>query len=286
MAQRKTAEYPKERRSAGKHLAAAPAGRRPARPIHTRKATEAVASGVGSVNSKALYQHFVPYIEEAHHRNERSLKAGVWLLVLLPIVLIFIQKLTNASKIVFLIVWIFGMFGIATALIFTAYSDHDLKKTLTELKEIVPPEEDFEIGNLLPVDAEGEGWLIDPEELPIPLPDLAEKLPQMSEELKGRIADREAARQQELAQRREVRQQRREGRTRRTVPEPEVQSADVGKHEKQTSEETRASAPRHLAEPEPATESGTADHERTSGRMQLDNQFLNNIGKKHRKPEK
>ena len=91
-------------------------------------------------------------------------------------ILAVVRELTDASRIVFLIFWIIGMFGIATALIFTAYADHDLKKTLEELKELVPPEEEIELGNLLPVDAEGEGWLIDPEELPIPLPDLSERL--------------------------------------------------------------------------------------------------------------
>ena len=176
-----------------------PSVRRPARPWQIRKEMQKS----GYVDPQTFYRHFVPYIEAAHHRNERSLKAGVWLLVLLPVILVIIQELTNASRIVFLIFWIIGMFGIATALIFTAYSDHDLKKTLEELKELVPPEEEIEIGNLLPVDAEGEGWLIDPEELPIPLPDLSERLPQMGEELRGRISEREAERQKTLDRLRE-----------------------------------------------------------------------------------
>ena len=149
-----------------------PPVRLPAKPGLARKRTADAAQ----VDAETFYRHFVPYIEEAHHRNERSLKAGVWLLVLLPAILAVVRALTDASRIVFLIFWIIGMFGIATALIFTAYADHDLKKTLEELKELVPPEEEIELGNLLPVDAEGEGWLIDPEELPIPLPDLSERL--------------------------------------------------------------------------------------------------------------
>ena len=149
-----------------------PPVRLPAKPGLARKRTADAAQ----VDAETFYRHFVPYIEEAHHRNERSLKAGVWLLVLLPAILAVVRELTDASRIVFLIFWIIGMFGIATALIFTAYADHDLKKTLEELKELVPPEEEIELGNLLPVDAEGEGWLIDPEELPIPLPDLSERL--------------------------------------------------------------------------------------------------------------
>ena len=167
----KTATAPGKRRAAVRRGDLPPV-RLPAKPGLARKRTADAAQ----VDAETFYRHFVPYIEEAHHRNERSLKAGVWLLVLLPAILAVVRELTDASRIVFLIFWIIGMFGIATALIFTAYADHDLKKTLEELKELVPPEEEIELGNLLPVDAEGEGWLIDPEELPIPLPDLSERL--------------------------------------------------------------------------------------------------------------
>lgn len=200
-----------------------PPVRRPARPGQLRKEMQKS----GHVDPQTFYRHFVPYIEAAHHRNERSLKAGVWLLVLLPVILVIIQELTDASRIVFLIFWIIGMFGIATALIFTAYSDHDLKKTLEELEELIPPEEEIEIGNLLPVDAEGEGWLIEPEELPIPLPDLSERLPRMEEELRARISTREAERQEALEHLREERLQRLEALQRR-------REMLYGKREKQT----------------------------------------------------
>ena len=169
----KTATAPGKRREAVRRGDLPPV-RLPAKPGLARKRMADAAQ----VDAETFYRHFVPYIEEAHHRNERSLKAGVWLLALLPAILAVVRELTDASRIVFLIFWIIGMFGIATALIFTAYADHDLKKTLEELKELVPPEEEIELGNLLPVDAEGEGWLIDPEELPIPLPDLSERLRQ------------------------------------------------------------------------------------------------------------
>lgn len=167
----KTATAPGKRREAVRRGDLPPV-RLPAKPGLARKRMADAAQ----VDAETFYRHFVPYIEEAHQRNERSLKAGVWLLALLPAILAVVRELTDASRIVFLIFWIIGMFGIATALIFTAYADHDLKKTLEELKELVPPEEEIELGNLLPVDAEGEGWLIDPEELPIPLPDLSERL--------------------------------------------------------------------------------------------------------------
>ena len=144
----KTATAPGKRREAVRRGDLPPV-RLPAKPGLARKRMADAAQ----VDAETFYRHFVPYMEEAHHRNERSLKAGVWLLALLPAILAVVRELTDASRIVFLIFWIIGMFGIATAL-----------------------EEEIELGNLLPVDAEGEGWLIDPEELPIPLPDLSERL--------------------------------------------------------------------------------------------------------------
>ena len=182
---------------AGRHQTV-PAAHRPARPAGAgRQSTSEIrhmaAAAENSVDRKALYEHFVPFIERAHERNLHALKAGVWLLVLLPVILVIIQTLTGSNRIAFLIIWIFGMFAIATVLIVTAYSDSDLKKTLNVLKEIVPPEEDIEIGNLLPVDAEGEGWLIDPQDLPIPItPVLSEKLPQAAEHLREKRQERKA----------------------------------------------------------------------------------------------
>ena len=206
----KAAAAPTKRREAVRRGDLPPV-RRPAKHGLTRREKP----DTGHVSPREFYRHFVPYIEAAHHRNERSLKAGVWLLVLLPVILVLIQELTDASRIVFLIFWIIGMFGIATALIFTAYSDHDLKKTLEELEELVPPEEEIELGNLLPVDAEGEGWLIDPEELPIPLPDLSARRPQMKEERRERISAWEAERQETPERLREERLQRLEALQRR-----------------------------------------------------------------------
>ena len=136
----KTATAPGKRREAVRRGDLPPV-RLPAKPGLARKRMADAAQ----VDAETFYRHFVPYIEEAHHRNERSLKAGVWLLALLPAILAVVRELTDASRIVFLIFWIIGMFGIATALIFTAYADHDLKKTLEELKELVPPEEEIEL---------------------------------------------------------------------------------------------------------------------------------------------
>lgn len=224
---------------------------------------------------KTLYEHFVPYIEGAHARNEQSLKAGLLLLVLLPVILVIIQTLTDSNRIAFLILWIIGMFAIAAVLIFTAYSDHDLKKTLEELETIVPPNENIEIGNLLPVDAEGEGWLIDPQELPIPIrPVLSEKLPQMAEEIREKHLARKEA--QEASRR-----QRPEERHKGMHEEPEA-----GRHGTERPSASRAQpaeGKKNLsgkrAEPEKRAmpTAGTEREEHEIRKMQTDDEFLREL---------
>ena len=157
-----------------------------------------------AVDSGAFYDYFIPYIERAHARNVRGLKAGIWLLFLLPFILVAIQILTGASRIVFLIFWIVAMFIIAAVLIYAAYSDNDLKKMLKELQSVVPTDREVEIGELLPVDAEGEGWLIDPERLAILLHASPEDLLEFREELRERYQERQA----QAEGRREARRER------------------------------------------------------------------------------
>ena len=144
-----------------------------------------------TVDPGAFYDYFIPYIERAHERNVRGLKAGVWLLFLLPFILVAIQVMTGASRIVFLIFWIVAMFIIASVLIYAAYSDNDLKKMLRELKEVVPTAREVEIGELLPVDAEGEGWLIEPEKLAELVHASPEDLLAFREELRERVQERQ-----------------------------------------------------------------------------------------------
>ena len=209
---------PDERNSAAKRRGtrnAAASGRRPARSAQRRQAEIR-----HTAESRQLYEYFLPYVESSHTRHVRTLKAGVWLLFLLPFILGTIRTLTDANRIAFLIVWIFAMFAIAVVLIFIAYADYDLKQTLKELKEIIPPEEEYEIGPLIPIDAEGEGWLINPEDLGIPMPTMAElsKLPSVNTALLEKMA----AVREETEQRRSERKEKSQNRTGKQA---------VGRHE-------------------------------------------------------
>ena len=118
----------------------------------------------GYTGKRLYYEKLLPYAEERHQAYQRSLRAGVRWLFALPVILLILQNLTGGSKIAFLIVWIVGMFIISAALIYIAYSDHELQSYLHDLTQYVPDAVDVGLGSLLPVDENGN-WTVNPEQL-------------------------------------------------------------------------------------------------------------------------
>ena len=118
----------------------------------------------GYTGKRLYYDKLLPYAEKQHQSYQRSLQAGIRWLFALPVVLLLVQKLTNQNKIGILIAWIIGMFIIATALVYVSYSDHELQDYLKSLADYVPEVEEPELGNLLPVDEDGN-WTINAEQL-------------------------------------------------------------------------------------------------------------------------
>ena len=88
-------------------------------------------------------------VEHVHHIDQTSLRVGVIWLLILPILLLVIRRLTGSSKVAFLIIWIVGMFIISAALILVAYADHELKRFLEDVKQYVPAATDTELDELL-----------------------------------------------------------------------------------------------------------------------------------------
>lgn len=94
-------------------------------------------------------QSLLPMVEHVHHIDQTSLRVGVIWLLILPILLLVIRRLTGSSKVAFLIIWIVGMFIISAALILVAYADHELKRFLEDVKQYVPAATDTELDELL-----------------------------------------------------------------------------------------------------------------------------------------
>ncbi len=84
-------------------------------------------------NTDVLYGKLLMYAEQRHQDNKRRIRHGLISLFVIPFVLLIIMLLTDSSRIVFLLIWIFCMFIVAAFLIFIAYFDNQLQATLNEL---------------------------------------------------------------------------------------------------------------------------------------------------------
>ena len=119
----------------------------PARPALREESNRARGSAM------LFQQTLLPKVEHTHRMNQMGLKIGVIWLFALPVLLAVIRIMTDSSKIAFLMIWIVGMFLIAGALVFVAYSDSELKRYLEEVKRHVPAASETELGGLVDLEA-------------------------------------------------------------------------------------------------------------------------------------
>ena len=71
--------------------------------------------------------------QQVHQRNQKKIKVGLKVNILLPLVFLVISFITDRSKLVFLVLWIVSLFGIAFYLLYVEYMDFELQEQLKEL---------------------------------------------------------------------------------------------------------------------------------------------------------
>lgn len=80
-----------------------------------------------------MYDILAQYENEMHEKNQRRIRIGLRCIWLIPLVFLSLLFWTDSSKVVFLILWIASLFGIAIYLILVEYSDYKLQKKLGEI---------------------------------------------------------------------------------------------------------------------------------------------------------
>ena len=114
----------------------------------------------GVSRSTILFEEtLLPTVENIHRIDRKGLRVGLSWLAVLPVLLLIIRRLTDSSKVAFLIIWIIGMFIISAALIFVAYTDHELKRFLDAVKERVPAASDVELERLVSLPELERRWV-------------------------------------------------------------------------------------------------------------------------------
>lgn len=80
-----------------------------------------------------MYDILLDYEERIHERNQRRIRIGLKCIWIIPLIFLFLLFWTKSSKIIFLILWIVSLFGIAVYLIAVEYMDYRLQEKLHEL---------------------------------------------------------------------------------------------------------------------------------------------------------
>lgn len=79
-----------------------------------------------------MYKKFLNYETTSHEKNQKRIRVGIKVNIFLPLVFLIISFITSGSKLVFLVLWILSLFGIAFYLIYVEYNDFKLKEKLKE----------------------------------------------------------------------------------------------------------------------------------------------------------
>ena len=80
-----------------------------------------------------VYEKFMDLQQKIHLQNQKKIKIGLKVNILLPLIFLVISFITDRSKLVFLVLWIVSLFGIAFYLLYVEYMDFELQEQLKEL---------------------------------------------------------------------------------------------------------------------------------------------------------
>ncbi len=80
-----------------------------------------------------LYEKFMDLQQQVHIKNQKKIRVGLRVNILLPLIFLILSFATNRSKLVFLLLWIISLFGISFYLLYVEYMDFKLQKQLMEL---------------------------------------------------------------------------------------------------------------------------------------------------------
>lgn len=93
-----------------------------------------------------FYLQLLSFEEEKHKQNQEKIRIGIKFLFWVPLVFLALMFLTDSSKVIFLVLWIASLFGIAAYLIYAEYSDFELQEKIRRYKESEDEEDEYLIG--------------------------------------------------------------------------------------------------------------------------------------------
>ena len=80
-----------------------------------------------------MYEKLLVYEQKMHETNQKRIKIGLKCIWIIPLIFLALLFWTDSNKVVFLILWIASLFGIAVYLILVEYADYNLQEKLNEI---------------------------------------------------------------------------------------------------------------------------------------------------------
>ena len=80
-----------------------------------------------------LYQALLQESVQFHSGNQRRIRKGMLSLLLVPLVFLVLLFLSEGSRVIFLLLWIVSMFGIAAYLIAVEYIDYEMQNKVKQI---------------------------------------------------------------------------------------------------------------------------------------------------------
>ena len=142
------------------------------------------------VRYEELYKRLLEKSVALHESNKRRIRNGLIQLGVFTVLMILIRLITNSDRVVFMIIWVIGMFAISIYLIGVEYLDDAVRKTLEEVSE-----READMGVLFP-DSEQMRELVQ------------SRIHERHEEMQGRIHERHEEMQNRIHERHEEIQSR------------------------------------------------------------------------------
>lgn len=95
-----------------------------------------------------MYEKLMDYESSLHEINQKRIKIGLRCIYIIPLIFLALLFITDSSKIIFLVLWIASLFGIAIYLIGVEYVDYKLQEKMNE----IGGKDDAEPESLIPIE--------------------------------------------------------------------------------------------------------------------------------------
>lgn len=94
-----------------------------------------------SKDYEEIYKQVKNYEAQLHEKNQRKIRMGFKVNIILPLVFLFLCFIIPGTKFLFLMLWIVSLFGIAFYLLYVEYTDY---KVLNKMKEFGVIDDDLD----------------------------------------------------------------------------------------------------------------------------------------------